>query len=491
MKANGKLIAALLAALVMVPGCHKPETDDQQLDEKTLQERYYVNMFGFNIMNSYYLWKDEIAAALKEWRTDAEPLQKIRDIRYKNEVGEDIDKWTVMTDDFESFTGSVSGVYRTTGLDFQLYYADQTKKKVVGVVTFVYRDSPASRAGLVRGDVFTKVNGQEMTADNYSALVNEGLFGSEPCKLDFHDGESVTLTPVVMTEDAVNVVKTVDYMGHKVGYLHYTSFTLVSIPGLMQAFGDFKEAGVDELVLDLRYNGGGYVTTCNVLASMIAPLEAVNAGSVFSREMYNSVLTEAWGDEPECFQADFGSIGLGDGTTVSCPAADFNPDLPRLYVLVGSGTASASESLICGLKPYMDVTVIGRQTHGKYCAGYMIGAPKWFEAVKDELEEGVYDKAKPCVTNWGIYVMYARYADCNGVTLSMPDGIVPDYEVDDDPFDGHALGDSGETMLAAALAHIATGGTLASAPTRSAPAPAAVPDAPHRPGFGVFVGEGR
>ena len=63
----------------------------------------------------------------------------------------------------------------------------------------------------------------------------------------------------------------------------------------------------------------------------------------------------------------------------------------------------------------------------------------------------MYEKALPYVDNWGMYVMYSRYADCNGVTLSMPDGIAPDYEVGDDPLDGHDLGDPEETMLAFTL----------------------------------------
>lgn len=81
-----------------------------------------------------------------------------------------------------------------------------------------------------------------------------------------------------------------------------------------------------------------------------------------------------------------------------------------------------------------------------------MSADSWYDEVKDALEEGEYEVAKPYVENWGIYVMYARYADCNGVTLSMPDGIAPDYEVEDDPLDGYPLGDSRETMLAAAEA---------------------------------------
>ena len=95
------------------------------------------------------------------------------------------------------------------------------------------------------------------------------------------------------------------------------------------------------------------------------------------------------------------------------------------------------------------------------------------------------------VKNWGLYVMYARYADCNGVTLSMPDGIVPDIEQRDDPLDGCLLGDPNETLLSIALAHM--NGTYTRASTRSAdPLSSLVLPAsekPHRPGYGVLVND--
>ena len=473
--------------LPLLGGCHKPGSDDSQLDENTRWTRYYVNTFGFNVMSTYYLWCDEIAADLKAWRTDEEPIEKVKAIRYKDATGGDIDRWTMLTDDFESFMGNVSGVYKTAGFDFVLYYADSSRKKVVGVVTFTYAGSPAEKAGLKRGDVFTKLNGSEMTADNYADLINGSIYGNVPFELTLNNGASVNLAPTVMVEDAVNKALVLESGGKKVGYLHYTSFTLMSLGNLMKTFADFKAQGIDDLVLDLRYNGGGYVKTCTILASLIAPLDAVNAGSVFSREIYNARLTEAWGEEPTCFQADFGDVTVATGVNVKCPAAQNNCNLQRLYVLVTSGSASASESLICGLKPYMDVTVIGQQTHGKYCGGLPISATDWFDAVKDQLDEGVYDKAQPYIDNWGIYVMYSRYADCNGVTLSMPDGIAPDVEAEDDPLDGFALGDPRESMLAVALGLVE--GRTRSGETAPGPRLAPVSGDFHPRGNGLLVGE--
>jgi C-terminal processing protease CtpA/Prc len=175
-----------------------------------------------------------------------------------------------------------------------------------------------------------------------------------------------------------------------------------------------------------------------------------------------------------------------DGVLQVLSTAGANPDLPRLYVLVTENSASASESLVCGLRPYMDVILVGGRTSGKYCAGYLIAATKWYESVKESLEEGEYAKALPYVDNWGIYVMYARYADCNGVTLSMPDGIAPDFEAEDDPLDGYALGDPGETMLAAALGLIE--GRTRSAATPSGPRLTPVPEGFHPRSTGLLVG---
>ena len=175
-----------------------------------------------------------------------------------------------------------------------------------------------------------------------------------------------------------------------------------------------------------------------------------------------------------------------DGVLQVLSTAGANPDLPRLYVLVTESSASASESLVCGLRPYMDVILVGGRTSGKYCAGYLIAAQNWYESVKESLEEGEYEKALPYVDNWGIYVMYARYADCNGVTLSMPDGIAPDFEAEDDPLDGYALGDPGETMLATALGLIE--GRTRSSATLSGQRLTPVSEGYHPRSTGLLVG---
>ena len=485
MKRNLRTVFFLMLC-ILLPGCRKAKPDEYgRLDEKTREQRHYVNMFAWNVMDTYYLWRDEIETALSQWQTWEEPVAKVAEIRFKDAGGNDIDRWTMLTDDFASLTGDVSGHTRTLGMDFQLYYADKAHTRVCAVVTYVCAGSPAAEAGLGRGDVVLTVDGREMKPDNYRELVMDGILGGGTVTLGLQGGKTVTMTAVDMYENPVHTVRILQRPdGRKVGYLHYTSFTLDSCEELIDVFDSFTREGIDDLVLDLRYNGGGYVVTESVLASMLAPVAEVTAGSVFYREVFNKKLAEAMKEEPACFETEF-SFKV-DGKVRSFSTSGANPDLRRLYVLVTGSSASASESLVCCLKPYMDVTLVGAQTSGKYCAGYLMAAKSWYDQVRESLEEGEYEKALPHVDNWGIYVMYSRYADCNGVTLSMPDGIAPDYEVDDDPLDGFDLGDPQETMLAFTLGLIE--GRTRSAETASVPALNPVSDGFHPRTTGVLVG---
>ena len=483
---RARWILGFLALSMLVGGCRKQIPDEyRQLDEATRQERKYVNTFAWNVMDTYYLWRDEIAPAMKTWQTWEEPIQKVSAVRYKDAAGKDIDRWTLLTDDYASLMGGVSGHTRTLGLDFVLYYADKAHTRVCAAVTYTFNASPAAQAGLKRGDVILTVDDQEMTPDNYPEIVRNRLFGGGTVKLGLSDSRSVTVTAVDMYEDPVQTVRILDRPdGKKVGYLHYASFTLDSCEDLVDVFNGFVLAGIDDLVLDLRYNSGGYLTAEEVLASMLAPVTAVEGGRVLLQEVYNAQMAAGVKEEPICFDTAFSF--WNDDQLQFVSTAGSNPDLPRLYVIVTNASASASESLICCLRPYMDVVLIGEQTSGKYCAGYLMEATGWYDAVKESLDTGEYEEALPYVDNWGIYVMYSRYADCNGVTLSMPDGIAPDVKAEDDPLDGYALGDPEETMLAVALGLI--DGRTRSSGTPSGPRLSPVPTGFHPRTLGFLIG---
>lgn len=448
------LLAALLSVLA-AGSCRKdepvqpidgPAEREPQGNDQTAGK--YVNIFTFNMINSYYLWNEEAAPALNTWGPADDPYKKLEEARYKDSSGNAIDLWSQLTDDFKTFSSSVAGTSRTYGFDFTLYYYDPARTTVCAVVTLVYPDSPAAKAGLGRGDCIVKIGGKQMTVSNYSDVIN-GMYDASSCRFDFHGGASVTMSPVEMYEEPVLMYRTFDCPGKKVGYLLYNSFTQLSCLKLIEACRFFKQEGVTELILDLRYNGGGYAQTELALASMLAPESDVTAKNVFETQVYNKTLSKAMGGNETKFTTDF-SMNYG-GEKLSFSTADANIGLDRIYAIVTSATASASESIIGGLKPYMDIEIIGGKTHGKFCSGIIMSANEWYEDVKGQLEKGEYENGLKYADNWGIYIMIGRYADKDGKTISMPHGITPDFEASDIPEDGCPLGNPEESMLSAAL----------------------------------------
>ncbi|MBQ9310449.1 MAG: PDZ domain-containing protein [Bacteroidales bacterium] len=439
------ILAAATVLTVLITGACRKENQKVSIPE---EERtfYYVNQFAYNMMSTYYLWADDIRKDLENWRTNENPIEKVRQIRYKDASGKDIDKWTMVTDDYEAFNGMVTGNTKSMGFEFALYYAND-KANVVAVVTFTYPGGPAEQAGLKRGDTIIAIDGKLMTPDNYASILNGSVYGDGTSVFSFSDKREVTLTARQMQLNPINCYKILDNGGIKTGYLHFTAFTMECCSALVDVFREFKREGIKELVLDLRYNSGGYALTSELLASMIAPEEQVKAGSVFSQDIYNSTLTEAWGTEATRFSTDFSVETEGGTRKISTLGA--NPCIEKLYVLMTGSTASASESTICGLAPYMPITLVGEQSSGKYCGGIIVDGPTWYGWVKDDLDKDEYANGIKYSSNWGIYVMLSRYADKNGETPCMPDGYRPDKECADDPLDGFQLGDPGETMLSA------------------------------------------
>lgn len=433
------------------------QEDDDVTDE--MLKYSHINTFAYNTMNQYYLWVDEpqVDEKMKNWALYDDPIAIVKDVRFKDETGKDIDRWTSMLTNFDEAEKSLDGVVTTYGFDFSLYMWDDDN--VCAIVNYVMKGGPAEKAGLKRGDVIVKVNGKLMPfADKkYSDIVNNELLGGKTLVATMEDDSQITLNAVVLQEDAILLTKVFDVADKKVGYMVYNSFTFESIDHLIEECKKFKKAGISELILDLRYNGGGYGIAKEALASMLGPEAEVKAGSLLEVMVYNDYITEYYKSKniknDTYFSTEF-SYESGKEEKVS-NTADANIGIEKLYVIVTDNSASASEALICCLKPYMPVILIGEQTYGKYCGGFVIGAQNFYENNKKHFEElGTYKEAHAAVKNWGIYVMASRYADKNGQTGCMPDGYRPDIEATDKPYDGYQLGDPEESMLKVALTQV-------------------------------------
>lgn len=472
-----RIFLILTLPLWLIPvGCQKADQPEENETEIELKNTYlYVNTFARNIMNLYYLWNAEIKSDIDAWENTDEPISKVADIRYHTGTGRDrtdVDRWTALYDDFSSFYGSVTGNRKTCGFDLKVYGYDE--KTVCCVVTYTYADSPARAAGLQRGDVIYKVNGKALNRDPDDSnrvsqeairIISDELLGGNEVKVDFLrlqevDGKlkygsmSCSMSAREMYENPVLLTKVFDCGDKKVGYLVFTSFTLEACKDLLRVANEFKAEGVKELILDLRYNGGGFVITENFLATLLAPEADVEAGGVLSTEVYNAELTQYFqriGEESStCFQTDF-TFNADEDDEYTLSTAGANIGITKLYAIIDSGTASASEAIICDLYPYLDITLVGQKSHGKYCSGLMYDGPRFYDTYADQLEANTVRQGKKYTQNWGLYVMYSRFADKNGETRCMPDGLTPDFSVKDDPFDSFQFGDPQETMLAEAL----------------------------------------
>ena len=453
---------------------------------KTFQdEKPYANFFGYQVMNDVYLWKKEIASGLKNWDLMADPVETVKKIRYKKAAGDDIDKWTQMTDAYSEMVGGTDGVSTGTyGLGLELYMKSKDSDAVVGFITYTYPDSPAEKAGLKRGDVILEVDGKEMNKANYY----QALFASTSLQVGVgtYEGnnvysavkKTVSMQSKAMYEDPILLTKVFDCGGKKVGYLAYTNFTFESSLGLYNVCKEFKSQGITELILDLRYNGGGYVFTEGVFASMLAPEAEVKKGSVFQTEVWNDEYMAYFKKQGDDLNTYFKTkhVASHADKKYDINTSDANLGLTKIYALVTENSASASEAILIGLMPYMDIEVIGTRTHGKYCSGIMWKGEEWYQDIADNYKEDGKSFAKEIpeladwkkyIGDWGIYVMISMYADKDGKNPCMPDGLTPDVETADLFEEPYPLGDEREAMLHVALKRAGKTDLAARAVTRS------------------------
>jgi C-terminal processing protease CtpA/Prc len=256
---------------------------------------------------------------------------------------------------------------------------------------------------------------------------------------------------VTMYEDPV-VKDTVVVKGmHKIGYLCYTNYTRESEKRLQEVFTRFKAQGVTDVVLDLRYNGGGYAETSRVLSSMLAPASVVKRKDIFLTQAWNDELTAYFKKERE------------DTNEYFIDTLSVNMDLSRLYVLTLRFSASASEATMIGLKPYMNVIQIGEATHGKYYGGALL-SPMVYDSRQ---KTWIVDKE---IENWLMYLMVYRYADRTGDT-SFSGGLIPDYDVEEDyNYALPPLGDDRDPLFGKAI-ELITGESVRTRSTQSLPHP--------------------
>lgn len=435
-------------------------SDDTPSKEQEVKDEYaawkYVNAFAHGAMSKYYLWKDEIAKDLDAWDWEwSEPKAKVLKIRYK-ENGKDVDQWTQL---FDNYSEETANIVTTYGFEYALYQAGSSKQLVL-VTTLVYPGSPAAQAGLKRGNLIVGLNNKPITTDNYQQLPT--LSSVELMVQTQSSQKVVKMQAVSMYEDPVVLDSIYRWEDKKVGYLFYNQFNPLSCEKLISVCKRFKNEGVSELILDLRYNSGGNSKVHQLLASMLAPEENVARNDVYLKRVHNKDYEEELRQKGEPLEQLLQPQleWTTNDTNHAYDLSDANIGITKLYALVSGKTASASEAILIGLRPYLDIEIIGETTRGKYCGGYNLLAADWFQSLVDTYREEGRDfytehpdlaDWKTYVADWGMYVIADYFTDKTGTRPDLSQGLSPDFKVVDAPFETYPLGDEREVLLHAAL----------------------------------------
>ncbi|EAQ49216.1 S41 family peptidase [Leeuwenhoekiella blandensis] len=441
-----------VAEIVEEPTPEEP-TPEEPEEETFNIEDYPIQDYMWSAMNVYYLYKGDIPELSQTFFADdneyAEYLSQnpVPENFYYGELVSDQDRFSYMTSDYVALENSFSGVSKSDGLRF-VYAGYQLQSGgpvyAAAVIRYVVPNSPADEAGLTRSQVVTQINGERLgvsgnslnsraqellNLDSYTLTL--GSYNDQGTLVE--SSNEVSIDKIELTENPIGLAKTLDIDGQKIGYLLYNSFIGNFDDELNAAFADFKADGITDLVLDLRYNGGGSVASAIDLASMIT---GQFEGEVITKQQWNAEAQAYFESEsPESLIDRFdGQIRTEE------PINSLN--LTRLYVIGTGSTASASELTIIGLRPYIDVTTIGTTTVGKFEASVTLYDSPNF------LRENVNPDH-----NYAIQPLIYTYSNADGV-VGPPTGIVPDFELAEDLRNFGTLGDPEEPLLNLALQQI-------------------------------------
>ncbi|BEP66159.1 MULTISPECIES: S41 family peptidase [unclassified Variovorax] len=430
---------------------------------RTLDENNWLRSWT----NDTYLWYDEVPDLDPARYATADYFDLLKTYAV-TPSGRDKDQFhfTYTTEEWNALSGAGSSIgYGAQWAFFALSPPRDLR------VAYVEPGSPAATtgAGLPRGARVLGVNGVDFVNDPTQEgvdVINAALFGAAPgtsTRFTVVDAGSntprdITLTAAPVISTPVQNVKTLPNAGRTVGYLQFNDHIGTAELQLKAAMEWLRAQRVTELVVDLRYNGGGYLDLASQLGFMVAG-ETQTRGKTFETVRFNNKHTER---DPvtgnTLAPTPFWATTLGFLSPIDPPLPLPSLDLRRVYVLTGPDTCSASEAFINGLRGIdIDVVQIGDTTCGK--------------------PYGFYPE-----DNCGTTYFSVQFQGVNAKGFGdYPDGITPTCFVPDDF--SRALGDPQEARLAAALAHQVSGACPAAPAGRLAKRAVAGPAAPllHKP----------
>lgn len=469
MKHLSRLLAIVLAftAFFACDRVKPAESEEREAHEKALK------FLRDDVMKIYYYWNTSVPDLSYSYETDM--------YDYFDALLAKKDRWSWMTDGPSYVADNEGTVTLTYGASIAQpieYYDDYSV-----CVRYVYPGSPFDKAGVKRGWIITHIDGVEtmdlIIADKFVDLFfYPSTSAAHTFTFTTPEGavvkKEITATASLSTRPGLmkKIFTEEDYPGlpEPVGYFHYLAFKAEKdvagksmLDDIVEAMEYFADNNVKKLIMDIRYNGGGDARASDTLVSYLAPSSC--DGEVYVRRYCNSQLGKYF----------------NESTKVHAATAK-KPEFDRLYFITGSGSASASEVVLNGLKPLADVQHVGDTTYGKPNGMFVFLYPNDVKAYN-------YDDYSQL--EW-VFLPICFY-NLNGNKEYIPDdGMIPDNYRPDDLY--HDF-DPSEDNISACLYHV-THGTYPELPeTKALPktrsvakgVKAAITDEERSPLWGTFT----
>ena len=416
--AGASLLLLLLLVITISCSDDEPETQNE-----------YVNRWVQEEMQTFYLWNEEMPSPKRNQHPEL----------FFDKLLSDDDRFSWIQENYVELLNSLQGINKEAGCE-TVFYGVTNSNDVIGHIKYIKSNSPAEEAGLKRGDIIIEINGVALTRDNASDLIGAMNKNYSIRYLRYNEANAawenqgtIALEPIEYAENPNYLSEVFTIGDHKIGYYVYNFFA----PGTNQSplqyntqmdeiFAGFKLNSITDLIIDLRYNSGGSETATIKLASLIGT--NIDASKVFVNREYNDLITEYYKDDTDLFKTNFTVEANNIGSQLG----------GRVYVLTSSErTASASELLINGLRPYMEVVIIGGVTIGKN-----VGSISLYEENDSK-------------NTWGIQPIVVKSYNSN-FESNYSEGFVPDIEIDENENDLilQPLGDLNEPLLSKAIEQI-------------------------------------
>ena len=387
------------------------------------QYDFEIEDFIWEGLNTYYYWQNSISDladnrfdSQKSYASFLSRFNANHDLLFESLLSEN-DRFSWIMSDYTALENQLRRVYKTSGMMIGLARIGESND-LFAYVRYVLPGSDAAAKNIERGDLFLSVNNEQLTIDNYRDLLSSDveLFSIQLAQISDQTvtpiGISVDLVKSEIQENPIKITKLIELNNTKIGYLMYNGFVADFDNELENTLAQFQTQGVNQLIVDLRYNRGGRTSSSIKLASMIT---GQFSGEVFAQTQHNDKLSS--------YNEDY----LFEATAVQLK-------MDRLYVISSSETASASELLINGLSPYIDVILIGDDTTGKNVGSYSIY--DWID------NEG---NVNPRHT-WAMQPITLKIANSQGFA-DFESGLQADYILQEDIANLGTLGEIDEPLL--------------------------------------------